>query len=112
MILNGSYSLGTGFGEGRSIYELHNLWICVISCVHLCGQPMRFARKCPIGHYAETVELVFSYLPCSWAPLTSLILPEPGICRGNEDSCGNENRKWWEQIFSVGKKHRQAYFFF
>ena len=31
-------------------------------------------------------------------------LAKPGICRGNEDSCRNENQKSQEKIFSMGEK--------
>ena len=33
------------------------------------------------------------------------------FCRGNEDSRGNENRKSWKRIFSVGKKSISILFF-
>ena len=37
---------------------------------------------------------------------------EPGICRGSEDSRGNENRKLLEKIFSVEKKIDMHTFFY
>ena len=36
--------------------------------------------------------------------------PEPGIRHGNEDSCGNENRKSWKHIFSVEKSRKSILF--
>ena len=36
---------------------------------------------------------------------------EPGIHCGNEDSRGNENRKWPNKIFSVGKQTNKHTFF-
>ena len=45
-------------------------------------------------------------------PLSGLWLSsEPGIPCRNEDSRGNENRKLWEKIFSVGKKFDKHTFF-
>ena len=38
------------------------------------------------------------------------IVAEPGIRRGNEESRGNENRKWRNKIFSVGKKSTSTLF--
>ena len=35
---------------------------------------------------------------------TCMLKIETGICRGNEDSHRNENRKSLEKIFSQGKK--------
>ena len=37
---------------------------------------------------------------------------EHGICCGNEDSCGNENRKSQKNIFSVEKQSTNIYSFF
>ena len=35
---------------------------------------------------------------------------EPGICRGNEDSCGNENKTSRKNFFLWGK-NQQVYYF-
>ena len=41
----------------------------------------------------------------------TILYTEPGICRRNEDSHRNEYRKSRKNIFSLGGKNRQAYFF-
>ena len=38
------------------------------------------------------------------------VLTEPGICHGNQDSCGNENRKSRKNIFSIEKKSTSILF--
>ena len=47
----------------------------------------------------------------SCATYQALITSEPRICRGNEDSHGNENRKWRKKIFSVEKQIDKHTFF-
>ena len=41
-----------------------------------------------------------------------LLLSEPGICRGNEDSRGNENKKSRKKFFSAEKQIDKHTFFF
>ena len=42
--------------------------------------------------------------------LIVMIGTEPGICCGNENSRGNENRRLWKNIFSVEKKSKNIFF--
>ena len=42
--------------------------------------------------------------------ISLMMVTEPGIHRGNEDSHGNENRKSQKNIFSVKKIDKHSFF--
>ena len=53
-------------------------------------------------------------LLCDYGPSfvhMDIIIPEPGIRRGNEDSRGNENQKSRKKIFSAEKQIDKHTFF-
>ena len=51
------------------------------------------------GNNLHFIDGISNLVLWSWMQIS-----EPGICRGNEDSHRNENRKLRKNIFSVGKK--------
>ena len=68
-----------------------SLSIYLYVCLNLSLSPSLFL-------FFFSVSLSPSHFPSS----IMMIITEPGICRGNEDSRGNENRKSWK-IFFHGK---------
>ena len=79
-------------------------------CVSDCIQKINVSGQafCSWCHEVRTNKSKFCLFFCF--EFTSYYFDIGQFRRGNEDSRGNENRKSWKKIFSVGK-NRYAYFF-
>ena len=62
-------------------FLMGNVWVYVISHVQMA---------------------VLSSSQPSCKLINQTLLSQPGVCHGNKDSCGNENRKSQEKIFFRG----------
>ena len=81
----------------------------------------RSLLRCWPSQWTRGSNLCTSWLACApsaWASSRAgvqntgeLLCAEPGIRRGNEDSGGNENRKSWNKMFSVGDRIEKHTFF-